>query len=332
MDKEENNPAPTTLNLGEFIASIPAMLGMVPNHSIVIATITITGRVGAVARVDHNPATVISAVDKLKQTAQADAVNVALVSAHSDGDTAEDTLLVATRRAHALGLEVPIATVISEYTAGAFYFDFPSATSGYLTDPRTSAIAAERAVEGRAPFAASRDALAAELAVIDDTPALFARQWEARHTRAEAPQATDAENLDTYRAAIRDRRALTAIEAAALAVTLADNPKARDIALYFSQRDGAEAILTDAARHTAGYARFAILSILATVTYAHGNGARAGVAIEAIESEAAHETQIPKLAVLMRQVLDHAMHPDGMTSVLEAGHKILPDFGLTDED
>lgn len=331
MNNAENNPA-TTVNLAQFVASVPAMLGLIPNNSLVIATLTITGRVGAIARVDHNTAAAVHAVDTLKQTAQADAVSVALISAHPHGDTAEDTLLAATKHAHALGLEVRIATVLSEYAAGEFFFDFPSGTAAHLADPHTSAVATARIVAGSAPIAESRDALADELTPADDTAELLARQFEARHTRAEDPHVTDTENLDTYRAAVTNHRALTPTEAIALAVTLADNPRARDVALYFSQPNGSAAILTDAARHTAGYARFAVLSILATVAYAHGNGARAAVALEAIEAEVAHDTQIPKLALLMRAAVDNVMHPDRVRTVLEAGREVLPEFGFTDED
>lgn len=72
--------------------------------------------------------------------------------------------------------------------------------------------------------------------------------------------------------------------------------------------------------------------MLAAVAYAHGYGARAAVALEAIENGVAHETQIPKLAVLMRHVVDHGMHAKAVQEVLESGRNVLPEFGFTPED
>ncbi|MCK8674553.1 DUF4192 domain-containing protein [Rhodococcus sp. HM1] len=334
MNNNENAPV-TRLNLAQFVESIPAFLGMVPNESLVIALFDPAGKTGPFARLDHDNATAVVALDKLMAAAEGadfNATIVALVSAHPDGDTAEETLLAATRHAHTLGLAVPIATVLPEYAAGETFFNFPSAESGELGDILTSTVAVINAVDGRAPIAPSREALAAEIAPVEELGVLFERQWDARQARAQAPEITDAANLETLREAIEAPRVLTYPEAVAVAVTLADNPRARDVALYFSRNTAAVAVLTDAARKTSGYARFAILSVLAAAAYAHGYGARAAVALEAIENGVAHETQIPKLAVLMRQVVDHGMHAKGVQEVLESGRKVLPEFGFTPED
>lgn len=336
MINNENNPTATArLNLAQFIEGIPAFLGMVPNESLVIALIDPNGKVGPFARLDHNTATAVAALDKLTAAAAAadfNATVAALVSAHTNGDTAEKTLIGAYRHALSLRLSVPIATVLPKYAAGETFFNFPDAATGELGDILTSAAAIMGAVNGHAPIAPSRDALAEELEPLEDLPVLFERQWDARQTRAQAPEITDAATLETLREAIAAPRVLTHTEAVALAVTLADNGHARDVALYFSRSRAAVAVLTDAARKTSGYARFAILSILAAVAYAHGYGARASVALEAIENEVAHETQTPKLAALMRQIVDHGMHPNGVQEVLESGRERLAEFGFTPED
>ncbi|AXY49459.1 MULTISPECIES: DUF4192 family protein [Rhodococcus] len=334
MNNNENAPV-TRLNTAQFIEGIPAFLGMVPNESLVIALIDPQGTTGPFARLDHATATAVVALDKLMAAAESadfNATIAALVSIHPNGDTAEETLLAATRHAYTLGLAVPIAAVLPEYTAGETFFNFPSAESGELGDILASTVAVLGVIDGRAPIAPSRDALAAELAPAEDLGVLFERQWDARQARAQAPEITDAANLETLRDAIEAPRELTYPEAVAVAITLTDNPRARDVALYFSRNVAAVAILTDAARKTSGYARFTILSVLAAVAYAHGYGVRAAVALDAIENGVAHETQIPKLALLIRQVVDHGLHAKGVQEVLDAGRNVLPEFGFTPED
>ncbi|WP_129978117.1 DUF4192 family protein [Rhodococcus sp. Q1] len=334
MNNNENAPV-TRLNTAQFIEGIPAFLGMVPNESLVIALIDPQGTTGPFARLDHDNATAVVALDKLMAAAESadfNATIAALVSIHPNGDTAEETLLAATRHAYTLGLAVPIAAVLPEYTAGETFFNFPSAESGELGDILASTVAVLGVIDGRAPIAPSRDALAAELAPAEDLGVLFERQWDARQARAQAPEITDAANLETLRDAIEAPRELTYPEAVAVAITLTDNPRARDVALYFSRNAAAVAILTDAARKTSGYARFTILSVLAAVAYAHGYGVRAAVALDAIENGVAHETQIPKLALLIRQVVDHGLHAKGVQEVLEAGRNVLLEFGFSPED
>jgi hypothetical protein len=339
----------------ELVASLPAMLGFVPEESVVAIAMHRRGgrsRVGGIARVDvvpeaaaHERAEVDHVLgtamrDRLVRAAPTSLVVVVVADADPSGPLPYVGLVTAVTSAFA-DRDIPVsdAVWVPRIAEGAPWRCYtPCGCSGTLPDPAGTQAAAETAVAGRVTYA-SRDAV--ETALAPDAGAGTARRRALVDAALEAAL-TDRE-LSGRAAARRDLEALrhaaaevgrgvtlTEEEIARLAVALRD-PAVRDVALGFAaghdttvDPDHAEALWTVLTRAVPAPEVAEPATLLAFTSMTRGGGATLTVALQrAMEADPSHQ-----LSRLLGSIVAAGFEPETVRelvagAVAEAGARLV---------
>ena len=307
---------------GSLIGALPAVLGFVPKKSIVLVAVE-NGRLGAVMRADLS-ADLIDHADRLAGTAAssgAESVIIVIV----DDDSAlcpmckDDHGRLCEAVSGALAghqIEVSAAHVVDVIAAGGTWHRIDGcADSGPVEDPQSSPVAVAAVLEGRR-LHRSREDLQDLIAVTDPTrTAALAEIIDARSGKREAELRADANGRRC-----RDLTVALASAASIAAGTILDDTTIADLAcamtdgamrdmlyaLVVGANSGAlENLWAELSRTLPAPWRAESLALAAFWAYARGDGALAGIAVEAaLAVNPAH-----RMARLLDAALQAGMHP-----------------------
>jgi hypothetical protein len=337
---------------GELIAALPAMLGFVPERSLVVAVLhEVAGgaaeAIEAVVRFDLDVATDIRLLDQFTACLASiclreEATGVLAVFVEDRAEFEGEEVLRAAELVDALaedGIAVRGAWSVPAIAAGQRYRSvFGTVGSGLVTDPSSSLVAVSHVLEGKQIRGSRREMTA--LMIPDELLGARVRAHlgpaDARY-RAGLAAATRAGNAVAYQ-----RRALewvlwqiadtasgaprAARELARLAATLRDRP-IRDAVYGLAVGDHAEAaerLWAQLVRAAPGTDRAEAAALLGFSAYLRGDGPFAGVAIAAaVAADAEHA-----MAVLLETSLQTGLRPERLRRLALCGHQIAADLGV----
>lgn len=312
----------------EFVSTIPILLGFHPHRCLVLATLHEGTEVGELLHVDIAEAARPTAAGQLVAALERHKPDQMLIAVIDDRvfDPAQPTrhqqlVDAITARAGASGIAVQRVVWASGTTAEAIWCTRDD--HGTVPDPRTSALAASLAVAGHVTYP-SRDALAASLEPADPEAAA------SRTPKLDRPDA----HLDRLQAVDVVRDSITRATDGHLPETDNDIIALGRALEHGVGRDTALVLTVDNPRSTRELwasltralpspwrARPAVL--VAVAAYLTGLGALADVALEV-----AHRA-LPehRLAGLLRQAFNNAIHPDELRRAVHGAQR-----WATDED
>lgn len=330
---------------GALIAALPAVLGFVPQQSLVVVTVS-RGELGCVMRADLSTdmtdmAERIEHLVELADAAGADAVIAVIVDAgceHSADcqtcdDRYRDQALMLDRDLSAVGIELYAAHVVDRVAAGGRWRCADGCgEAGYVDDPDASPLAAAAVLDGRRLYA-SRDEL---LQVIEPDPVAAAsmrRSLAFATQRPGCPEARpdadvrgDVEAVMAAALQVADGQVPAHAEVARLALGLAD-PRVRDTlyALAVGEcAEQAEALWGMLARNLPEPWRVEALVLLAFSAYARGDGPLAGVSLDAaLQARPTH-----RMAGMLDTALQSGMRPERIRELAITGYRMAEQLGV----
>jgi hypothetical protein len=326
---------------GALIAALPAVLGFVPEKSLVLVSLD-GGELGSVMRVDLSEE-LLDGVEHLAEVAAA-ARPEAAIAVIVDADGAhcprcnEEYRQLCTVLAEALSqydIELWTAHVVDRITAGGRWHCVDGCgSSGVVDDPSASPLAVAAVLDGRRLYPRRTD-LQAVIAVDDPTrsaelAALVERQAAKRDAthRADAARCSrrDVERAVAAAARVADGRPLSDVEAARVACALTD-PQVRDMfyALAVGENAGAvESLWAVLARTLPPPWRVEALVLLAFSAYARGDGPLAGVSLEAaLRCEQDH-----RMAGMLDTALQSGLRPQDIRRLADTGYRLADRLGV----
>jgi hypothetical protein len=322
---------------GKLIAAVPAVLGFVPEKSLVLVTLE-RGGLGCVMRIDLS-AQVLDAVDHLAEVASMGNPDAAVaLIVDEDGaacrmctdehrQLAEVLRFVLEERDVAL-LAVYVVDEIAE--GGRWHSVDEGEGSGQVEDPRSSPMAVAAVLNGR-PLYRDRGELQAVIAVtdVDRTAALSTVMERAGHDGGLRPEPDARGDVEHALAMIRavDRGRFPVDEdLVRLACGLTD-PRVRDTLYALAvgrDADRAESLWASLARTLPDPWRAEALVLLAFSAYARGDGPLAGVSLEAaLLGNASH-----RMAGMLDQALQSGMRPDQIRELAQTGYRLAKRLGV----
>ncbi|WP_280437493.1 DUF4192 domain-containing protein [Nocardia carnea] len=324
---------------GEFMASVPAILGFVPHRSLVVALLSLVSNrriaaINAVIRCDlHDPHDMADAVATAAAANSADAVLVFVIDDRQPPLHPYDTVLIAVHdRLAESDIEVKGAWTVDRLTTGQRWRSLrPPHRAGRLPDPATTVTAVDRVYRGGsvAPDRRTLEDLFTPLPTLGKQISEHLPDAETRLHPGDADARTRRRirtMLHTEAAADADvrpgPRAL-----AETAVAWRDDP-ARDATLALAgtvHANAAEQIALTLTRAQTGKDRARAASVLAFLTYHRGEGTLAGMALEAALTADPYNS----LAALLRTALDCALPADRMHTTARHAREALAAEGFT---
>jgi hypothetical protein len=329
---------------GALIAALPAVLGFVPENSLVLVSVE-RGALGAVMRVDLSD-DLADRVDHLVEvaaTAEPEAAIVVIVDAegaHCPGCNEEHRHLC-DELAEALAqhdIELYAAHVVDRVAAGGRWHCVDGCgSSGVVDDPSASPLAAAAVLDGRRLYPRRAD-LQAVIAV--DDPARSAALADVMEDRASARAAASRADAGGQRRVARgDVRAAMAAaarvargealpddEIAGLGCSLSD-AQVRDTlyALAVGENAGeAESLWAVLARRLPEPWRVEALVLLAFSAYARGDGPLAGVSLEAaLRADPGH-----RMAGMLDTALQSGLRPEDIRQLAGTGYRLAKRLGV----
>ncbi|MEU1527100.1 DUF4192 domain-containing protein [Nocardia rhamnosiphila] len=312
------DPTPVLDDPGEFIASIPAILGFIPHRSLVVAMLGMpagqkVGVIRAVLRGDlHDLEQVVDSVARACAANGADAVLVVLVDDQEQPTAPGDLVLMALQDGLD-GIPVRGAWAVRRIAAGQRWHSLrPPHRDGLMPDPSTTVIALHRVYEGRQLHTGRRDIedLLAPLPALADAvdQHLEAAKSENDPSPDSDPQARTRDRVESVFAMVAAQHAGAVLSSRALAdiVVFWRESAVRDATLALAGTifaDTAEELATTLTRASTGTDRAHAAAVLAFLAYHRGDGVLAGIAIDAALTADAHHS----LAALLGAALDSAM-------------------------
>lgn len=322
---------------GRLIAALPAVLGFVPEQSLVVVTLD-GGEMGCVMRVDlsddlrHN-------IDHLAEVAAAagpDAAVAVVVDAngagcHTCGDDHREVVDALTVALAEHGVELLAAHVVDRIAAGGHWHCVDGCGSGGpVEDPTSSPLAAAAVLEGRRLYSARAEltaviapdpARAAELAVCIERAA-----GERGSDRSDADAAADVEDALKTVAGIRAGDEPADRELARLACALVDL-RVRDTLYALAVGEdavAAESLWALLSRVLPAPWRVEALVLLAFSAYARGDGPLAGISLEAaLRCGSGH-----RMAAMLDTALRSAMRPEQIRELAVTGYRLADRLGV----
>jgi hypothetical protein len=321
---------------GSLIAAIPAILGFVPEESLVLIGVD-DGELGGILRADL-PAVLHDALNHVAEVAAApapDAVIAVIVSETADCRGCRDDfrdlarLLAAELGEH--GVDLLAAHVVDRVAAGGrWYCADGCGSAGVVDDPTASPLAVAAVLDGRRLYAARADLEQVVAPVGEMVAAVAAHLTDA--AQPPAAQRPDAharrDVLDVLAAAgrIAGGADLTPEEHAQLGYALSD-PRVRDTlyALAVGEcADAAEALWATLARGLPAPWRAEALVLLAFSAYARGDGPLAGVSLDAVlRADTDH-----RMAGMLDTALQTGMRPHQIRELALTGYRLADRLGV----
>lgn len=327
---------------GALVAALPAVLGFVPEKSLVLVSLE-DGRMGAVLRVDLS-AELAGNIGHLAEVAAASgAQTVVVVIVDADGALCPmcnddhrrlcDALTEALRN-HDVG--VYAAHVVDRVeTGGTWHCLDDCGARGVVDDPSASPLAAAAVLDGRRLYARRSDLQAVVSLADEQRSERLAIPIEEYAARREAdwradPDGCGRRDVETVIDAAQrvcDGAALGDDEIAALACGLAD-VAVRDTlyALAVGARAGqAETLWALLSRTLPDPWRVEALVLLAFSAYARGDGPLAGLSLEAaLRCDPDH-----RMAGMLDTALQSGMRPEQIRELAGTGYQLARRLGVT---
>ncbi|MEI6251701.1 MAG: DUF4192 domain-containing protein [Mycobacteriaceae bacterium] len=326
---------------GALIAALPAVLGFVPEKSLVLVALE-EGRMGAVMRADLS-ADLPDNLDRLAElAATSGADTVVAVIVDDEGALcpmcSADHRVLCDALATALddrGVGLYGAHVVDRVEAGGSWYCVDGCgASGEVEDPTASPMAAAAVLDGRRLYA-RRSELHAVIAAVDE--ARSARLVEPIRAQAAARSAQwqadpdgrgrrDVERAIEVAARVLEGREPADVELAELACGLTD-VAVRDT--LYALAVGAEAAAAEAlwallARTLPDPWRVEALVLLAFSAYARGDGPLAGISLEAaLRSDPEH-----RMAGMLDAALQSGMRPEQIRELTGTGYRLAKRLGV----
>lgn len=324
---------------GALIAALPAVLGFVPEKSLVLASIQ-HGELGAVLRVDLSDA-LGGQLDHLARVVAGSATEAVVAVIVDDDATscptcADEYRQLADDLAVALGeqhIELWAAHVVDRVQSGGRWHCVDGCGAhGTIDDPAASPVTVAAVVDGRRLYGSRADlqtVIAPDDAAVELAGVIEAQAVAGCAERAEDPDACTRRGVSAAIAAARRvgaGAALSDTEVAALGYTLTDI-MARDTlyALAVGCEAGmAEALWTLLARRLPSPWRVEALVLLAFSAYARGDGPLAGIALdEALRCGPEH-----RMAGMLDTALQSGMRPDQIRKLALTGYRLAARVGV----
>jgi hypothetical protein len=319
---------------GVLIAALPAVLGFVPEKSLVLVTV-VRGEMGCVMRVDLSDE-VAASVDHIAEVAASAEPDAAIAVIVDEAGAScrmcnDEYRLLADSLASTLadcGIELLAAHVVDRVAAGGrWHCADGCGLAGTVEDPAASPLAMAAVLDGRRLYA-RRAELQEVIAIADrarpDALAAMIGSWDVDRPDAEARR--DVEAAIAAAADVADGRALTDDTAARLACALTD-PLVRDTlyALAVGENAGqAESRWAELARTLPEPWRVEALVLLAFSAYARGDGPLAGVSLEAaLRCDATH-----RMAGMLDTALQSGMRPERIRDLAATGYRLASRLGV----
>jgi hypothetical protein len=326
---------------GALIAALPAVLGFVPEKSLVLVSLD-GGELGSVMRVDLS-GELIDRVEHLAEVAAAAAPEAAIaVIVDADGahcprcdEEYRQLCAVLTEALSEYDIELWAAHVVDRIAVGGRWHCVDGCGSaGTVDDPSASPLAVAAVLDGRRLYPRRTDLQA--LIALDD-PARSAELAAAvRHhatTRKAALRAgaadcnrRDVENAMAAAARVGAGQSLSDVELAQLGCALTD-ATVRDMlyALAVGENAGAvESLWAILARTLPPPWRVEALVLLAFSAYARGDGPLAGVSLEAaLRCEPSH-----RMAGMLDTALQSGLRPENIRELADTGYRLAERLGV----
>ena len=322
-----------------MIASLPAVLGFVPEKSLVLVTAA-DGEMGAVLRIDL-PVRDTGLLLELAETAAAAEPEVAvavIVDAEGAGcrmcaeDYREWTQFLTEELAE-WHVELIAAHVVDAVEAGGrWYCADGCGRSGRVADPSASPLALAAVLDGRRLYRRRADLVALVTPGDPDHAAGLMPRLEDADVEQQANGVDPSgvrgaiEHALGCAARIGDGSVLSDDELVRLGASLR-RPQVRDTlyALAVGDRAGpAESLWAELSRRLPGPWRAEALVLLAFSAYARGDGPLAGIALDAaLSCESKHN-----MAGMLDQALRSGMRPEEIRELARTGYRIAAELGI----
>lgn len=325
---------------GAVIAALPAVLGFVPEKSLVLLSID-NGELGAVLRVDLSDA-VTDQIGHLADVAAAAGPEAAIaVIVDADGancpmcnDQYRDLCSSLTDQLTRHDITLWAVHVVDRVAVGGRWHCVDDCgAGGVVDDPSASPLAVAAVLDGRRLYARRADlqaVIAADRRDHEALTALIAERAALRHRRRSAePDACvrrDVEAAMAAAAAVADAQQLSDGQLAGLACSLVD-VEVRDtlyaLAVGHSAGD-AESLWALLSRALPTPWRAEALVLLAFSAYARGDGPLAGVSLEAaLRCEPNH-----RMAGMLDQALQSGLRPEHIRELAVTGYQLAERIGV----
>jgi len=327
---------------GALIAALPAVLGFVPEKSLVVVSLEEDGRIGAVMRADLSADLEANLGRLAELAASSGAETVVAVIVDADGalcPMCNDShrqlceTLAADLAEHHVGLYA--AHLVDRIEAGGNWRCVDGCgAAGTIEDPTSSPLAAAAVLDGRRLYARRADLHAVIESVDPANNAALVSAIEERAESRDADWQTDPDDRgrrDVRRAIAVAARVLDGVrpadsDIADLACSLTD-VAVRDT--LYALAVGAEAAAAEAlwallARTLPNPWRVEALVLLAFSAYARGDGPLAGVSLEAaLRTDPEH-----RMAGMLDAALQSGMRPEHIRELAGTGYRLAKRLGV----
>lgn len=323
---------------GVLIAALPAVLGFVPEKSLVLVTVD-RGEMGCVMRVDLSDELTASVdhIADVAATAEPDAAIAVLIDdeAASCRMCNDSYRRLAASLSSALaerGIELLAAHVVDRVAAGGrWHCADGCGHAGSVEDPSASPLAVAAVLDGRRLYA-RRAELQEVIAVADPArsvalvAAIGSCDAVSSDGRSDADARRDVETAIAAAADVADGQPLSDDTAVRLACALTD-PLVRDTlyALAVGEYAGqAESLWAELSRTLPEPWRVEALVLLAFSAYARGDGPLAGVSLDAaLRCDDSH-----RMAGMLDTALQSGMRPEQIRDLATTGYRLANRLGV----
>jgi hypothetical protein len=322
---------------GVLIAALPAVLGFVPEKSLVLVTVD-RGEMGCVMRVDLSDELGHSLEHLAEVAAAAEPDSAIAVVVDEEGANCrmcnDEHRELADRLTTALaehGIELLAAHVVDRVAAGGrWHCADGCGNAGTVEDPSASPLAVAAVLDGRRLYA-RRAELQQVIELIDPARADALAEIIAAGNPDQAQRPDDAARADveaaiTAAARLADGVELGDQELARLASALTDL-RVRDTlyALAVGESAGqAESLWAELSRTLPEPWRIEALVLLAFSAYARGDGPLAGVSLEAaLRGDPTH-----RMAGMLDTALQSGLRPDRIRDLAVTGYRLADRLGV----
>ncbi|MEW5810965.1 MAG: DUF4192 domain-containing protein [Actinomycetota bacterium] len=322
---------------GALIAALPAVLGFVPEKSIVLVTVA-DEEMGAVLRADLSEPreTCVPHLSELAAASGAEAVIAVIVDAEGAScpmckDTYREWARDLAVEVGRWGIELLAAHIVDVVAAGGRWSCADGCgVAGAVEDPSASPVAAAAVLDGRRLY--NRRAELLDVVAVSDPAhsAALVQLIEAAGPidgdRSAACARSDIEHAIACAEQLAAGEAVADEQISRLAQSLTD-PRVRDTlyALAVGDRAGmAEALWADLSRRLPAPWRVEALVLLAFSAYARGDGPLAGISLDA----ALRCQPLHRMAGMLDQALQSGLRPEQIRELARTGYRLAGQLGV----
>lgn len=319
---------------GVLIAALPAVLGFVPEKSLVLVTVD-RGEMGCVMRVDLSDELTdsIEHIAEVAASARPDAAIAVVVdeegsSCRMCADEYRELAATLSSRLAEQGIELIAAHVVDRVAAGGRWRCVDGCgDAGIVDDPSSSPLALAAVLDGRRLYA-RRAELQEVIAVADPerAAALAAEITDRNLDRPDSEVRRDVEAAIRAAARLAGSGRLPRRTLVRLACALTD-PLVRDTLFALAvgeSAEQAEALWAELSRTLPEPSRAEALVLLAFSAYARGDGPLAGVSLEAaLQCDATH-----RMAGMLDTALQSGLRPERIRDLAVTGYRLADRLGV----